>query len=208
MPSARSHSAWVTSCSSCRPARSAACTRYSRGTSMVMSCSPGATSGRDAPAVLAVGAQPPGFAALDAAPRARRQVVDHDQHGRGAARRRTRATNPSTRVGTGTRVPAGGVRGHEVGLGRELARPRARRSRPGRRRRARHAHLHPAAAAPLDDPEREVVEQLVGEHHAVERHRGEVVERGDDRAHAGDRQRRVLVGRAPPDRARPRTARR
>ena len=90
--------------------------------------------------------------------------------------------------GIGTRAPAG-MRAFVTGLDR--GRASRRRSRPpGRAPRRmprpsqRDAHLVPPVAVPLRDAERQVVEQLVGEHDGVDRHLREVRERREHRSGA------------------------
>ena len=100
------------------------------------------------------------------------------------------------RVGTGSRVPDGHhrVRGDGVRLRRQLVERGDDRLDELIAVERNDEHLGPTVGRALDDPERQVVEQLVGQHDAVEGDRGELVERGDDRAHAGDGLRRVVVG--------------
>ncbi len=157
---------------------------------MVRSCSPGVASGATPRSWPRYVRSQPGCRRADQL-RAGGHVVDHHQPA--AAHCDCARPQPFDERNRHRDARAvGRVRDHQVGLGRQLA---------GRGHDALdqgvavggHAHLPPHAVAPLDDPEREVVEQLVGEQQAVEPHRGEVVERGDDRTHARHRHRCVLV---------------
>ena len=97
-------------------------------------------------------------------------------------------------VGTGSRAPSGTAdsRCDHVRLGRELV-DRGDDRLGEAVAVERDPHLRPRSASAFDHAEREVVEQLVGQDHAVERHRRELVERGDDRSHADDRERGVVL---------------
>ena len=149
------------------------------GTSKVMSWSPGAASGDAAALVVPVGAQPPDCAPLDQLGRGG-GVVDHDQHDRDAATVAHARSHVGEPVGTGSarRRPAPGRRRRRGRLRPPARRPRARAPRRSVAVGDPTRTSHPSVGASLDDPEREVVEQLVGDDHAGERHRGELVERG------------------------------
>ncbi len=59
----------------------------------------------------------------------------------------------------------------------------------------RDPHFAPARLAALGNTERQVVEQLVGEHHATELERGQLLERDEDRAGSRDGSRGFVTSR-------------
>ena len=60
---------------------------------------------------------------------------------------------------------------------------------------SRDPHFAPARLAALGNTERQVVEQLVGEHHATELERGQLLERDEDRAGSRDGSRGFVTSR-------------
>ena len=149
----------------------------------------------------AVGAQPARRAPRRrAGPRRVVDVVDRPAACRGAARR-PHAAEPCVEPARDREPRAGRDRGPSVDARRARARRRLRPARaPRRGRRSRRARpAPPANASPVHsrDPERQVVEQLVGEHDTRELERGQLVERDEHRAAAPTpaRARRPAVAR-------------
>ena len=172
---------------SANPARRAACTQVlERDVGGDVLRRRASSSGVAAAVVAAVGAQPPAGAALDELGAGRRRSRRPRAHAaaqhaartpRATRRRRGRHRQPRRRRHR--------CRGDDVGVGRELVGGRHEHLDEARRRRAPTRTSRQPSPVPLDDAEQEVVEQLVGEHHAVDRERGQLVERGDDRPDAG-----------------------
>ena len=159
-----------------------------RATSQVMSCSPGRSSGSAAPPVGGVGAQPVRPRSRGQGGRGRRVVEDHDPPRAGRGRRA--AAQPAPRLGPATgcarRALASGA-SRDAAL--DIGRPRAAASTSGPDRPPVEAdpHLRPASLAALEQAEREVVEQLVGQHD--HRAGGTAARRGAGSSGSADRHR-------------------
>ena len=153
---------------------------------MVMSCVAGCRERRSPPrSCVAVGAHPrrPGRAPTSAARGV--DVVDQDDLAPARARARTRS---QPRAGRGRHREPGadvddGALGHEVGLGRQRRRRGDERLDEAVAVGATRTSSQPSAARSTTRNGRLSSSSLASTT-PVERHRGEVVERGDDRAHA------------------------
>ena len=167
------------------PARFAACTMYSTGRSMVMSCSPGATNGDVPRSCSRYVRNHPRSPRADELGRGRAVVDDREHAGAQRIRARVQPLARARRHGEARTERRGAAR-DQIGLGAQLV-GRGHQHFDERAVGVTDAHLEPAVVRALDHAEREIVEQLVGEHDTRRAHRGQLGQRRRDRAHADDR---------------------